>query len=1251
MSFTSNVSSGSVITGEMVAGGEQYVSAGGITSNTTVRNSGRQYVASGGMAIVTNVNSGGSQYVDGTAAYTTINSSGSQFVDGKATYTTINFNGSQYVDGTATSTTINSGGSQQVDFYGTAVSTIINSGGLQTVSYNGLTSKTVINDNGSQYVSSGGTATSTFISSGGIQEVFSSGLTFYTVISSGGEQFVSSGGVTSMTRISSGGDQKVAGMAVGATVSSGGAQFVAGGTATTTVISSGGGQFVSSGGFASKSTVKSGGLLMVGSGCSATGFTISSGGILGWDFNAVLSGTSKSASSSVIISSSTGNYSYNLYIYGGYQYVSAGQTADSTVINSGGSQYILRGGTANNCTVQNTGLQYVSSGGTANDTIINSGGLQDIAYRGTANDTAINSGGSQHVSSGGAVNNIFIGAGGDMAVDNGGLLGGTLTVDGGHVDLGNTDSLSKVTEVTYMLADTSANDSLITIDTGTLGSELTAYSLNLNNASAGSYLLLEATDLSGMAGKTFTLNCADISASLLVGSTYTFTNGNSVSLSIADSAIDHLVAEVSGDFIAPSVPTDLTQKATGAIAALDWSDAADNYSGIKQYNIEYSTDSLFTVATAATSNASALTLDLTGLTTLTTFYWRVQAEDNYGNLSGWSSSSSFIATPTDLAANDYKAAKDISILDNWVGLDDPADCYKITLSNAAKLTLNLTGLSSDVNLSLLDSNGKVLKSSANKGAADEAIANQLLVSGTYYVKVAPAKGVNNASYVLGKTQEDFPTETAGNTLATAGAIPVDGSVNEWVGFADPADYYKLTLDKNGALTLNLTGLSSDASLTLLDNKGKVLKSSTNKGAAAESITSPALLAGEYYVKISPADGGKTAVDNTYYTLGNTVSYFPVETAGNTLATAGAIPVDGSVSEWVGFADAADYYKLTLDKNGALTLNLTGLSSDASLTLLDNKGKVLKSSTNKGSAAESITSPALLAGEYYVKISPADGGKTAVDNTYYTLGNTVSYFPVETAGNTLATAGAIPVNGSVNEWVGFADPADYYKLTLDKNGALTLNLTGLSSDANLTLLDSAGKVLKTSASKSSAAESIASLNLLAGEYYVKISPADGGKTAVNNTNYTLTDTVEYFPVNTAGNSFANAVALTSNGTTHEWLGFGDKEDYYKFEVSADGSAVTGGLSGFDSNINLYVYDSTHKLVASSAKSGLATESIDSGAGKVDAGTYYIKVVLAGTAATYYDLNFNLTQPGSLLTGSADAALTGDPLTKTTGILAS
>ncbi len=1075
MSFTANVSSGAVVTGETIAGGEQQISAGGVASNTNIRNAGLQYISSGGVSIVTAINSGGSQYVNGSAIVVTINSGGSQFVDGSVTSTIINSGGSQYVDGKATSTTINSGGIQEVDFYGSATRTIINSGGIQTVSYFGMTTSTVINNNGGQYVSSGGTAIGTLISSGGSQEILSSGIASNAVISAGGVQFISSGGTANNTAIYSGGDQMVEGNAVGTTVNSGGVQFV------------------SYGGIASRSLVKSGGELMIGSGCSVTGFTISSGGILGWDFDAVFSGKSNG----VAISSSTVNSSYNLHLYDGDQYVLIGETADSTVINSGGSQYVQRGGTADNCTVNNSGIQYVSSGGVANSTVINAGGSQDVSYHGTANDTVINAGGSQHISSGGTANNILVGAGGDLVVSDDGQAAGTLTVDGGHVELEDSSILSSVTNVNYELADAAVSDPLITIDAGTLGTGLTSYSLDVDNTEAGSYSLLEAADLSGMADKTFTVNWNDLSVSLQVGSTYTFANGNSVSLAIAASTVSHLLADVSGDFIAPSVPAGLTQKTTGPDAALAWTNSTDN-SGIKQYDIEYSTSNLFIGATTVTNTVNNYNLNLPGLTGLTTFYWRVQAEDNYGNLSGWSAASSFIATPTDRAANTWQMANDISQLDNWVGLDDPADCYKLTLTIAANVSLSLTGLTGDVNLSLLDATGKVLKASANKGTASESIANQLLTGGTYYVKVAPVAGVTSANYTLTNTTNYFPIDTAPNTWQAARDITL--GVDNWVGFGDPADVYALTMTRAGTLTLGLTGLSGNAPLSLLDATGKILKTAASKGTANESITQN-LLAGNYFVKVAP--GAKVTAAG--YTLTNTTNYFPVDTAGNTWQMATDIT---HLDNWVGFGDPADVYALTMDRAGTLTLGLTGLSGGANLSLLSATGAVLKT-TAAGTAAESITQN-LLAGNYFVKVAP--GAKVTAAG--YTLTNTTNYFPVDTAGNTWQMATDIT---HLDNWVGFGDSADVYALTMTGAGTLALGLTGLSGGANLSLLNSSGKVLKTTAT-GTADESITQ-TLQAGNYFVKVAP--GAK--VTAAGYTLTSTENYLTAALSGNNL-NASAF-------------------------------------------------------------------------------------------------------------------------------
>ena len=86
------------------------------------------------------------------------------------------------------------------------------------------------------------------------------------------------------------------------------------------------------------------------------------------------------------------------------------------------------------------------------------------------------------------------------------------------------------------------------------------------------------------------------------------------------------------------------------------------------------------------------------------------------------------------------------------------------MTGAGTLTLGLTGLGGNADLSLLNANGAVLKSSANAGITNEAINNVLLSAGTYYVRVAAGSGVTAAAYTLSDTVNYFPAATADNTL-------------------------------------------------------------------------------------------------------------------------------------------------------------------------------------------------------------------------------------------------------------------------------------------------------------------------------------------------------------------------------------------------------------------------------------------------------------------------------------------------------
>ncbi|MEO8442053.1 MAG: PPC domain-containing protein, partial [Betaproteobacteria bacterium] len=103
------------------------------------------------------------------------------------------------------------------------------------------------------------------------------------------------------------------------------------------------------------------------------------------------------------------------------------------------------------------------------------------------------------------------------------------------------------------------------------------------------------------------------------------------------------------------------------------------------------------------------------------------------------------------------------------------------------------------------------------------------------------------------------TDGAGNSTAAAATVTVGATptvVNDWVGATDTSDYYKLTLPSAGNLHLNLSGLTANADLGLLNSTGASIASSANAAAANETITR-SVAAGTYYALVTPANGSNT----------------------------------------------------------------------------------------------------------------------------------------------------------------------------------------------------------------------------------------------------------------------------------------------------------------------------------------------------------------------------------------------------------
>ena len=539
------------------------------------------------------------------------------------------------------------------------------------------------------------------------------------------------------------------------------------------------------------------------------------------------------------------------------------------------------------------------------------------------------------------------------------------------------------------------------------------------------------------------------------------------------------------DNVDPSAPAGLAATVTGQSVAFDWNDASDGFGTVSGYEMEVDQQKDFKSPEYYMSfaDSSGLIADIPG----GSYFWRVRAEDSAGNFSSWSSVSTFASTPADTAGNTLKTALNIDDgVDDWTGLSDACDIYKLTMAHNGLLNLNLTGLEDNLNLYLLDGRGNVINSSANNGVLDEAVSNKVLQAGEYYVKVQAAGNSVSSYYDLTHVVNYFPDDTAGNSFAAAGSIPATGTFNEWVGFGDKYDYYKLTLTNAGTLTLGLTGLTGNADLALFNAAGTALKSSAKAGTSDEAISNVMLQAGTYYVRIAAGAG----VNDAAYTLTSTTGYFDGDTkdhAGNSIAAAKLIDRPMQTG-WVGLGDKYDYYKLTLTNAGTLTLGLTGLTGNADLALFNAAGTALKSSAKAGTSDEAISNVMLQAGTYYVRIAAGAG----VNDAAYTLTSTTGYFDGDTkdhAGNSIAAAKLI--DGPVQTgWVGLGDSDDYYRFDLATAAQATLRLHDITGgNADLLLYNVKGVLLKGSVKPGTLEDTLIS-SLAAGTYYARVHAVSG-----------------------------------------------------------------------------------------------------------------------------------------------------------------
>ncbi|MEH1837886.1 MAG: pre-peptidase C-terminal domain-containing protein [Nostoc sp.] len=451
-----------------------------------------------------------------------------------------------------------------------------------------------------------------------------------------------------------------------------------------------------------------------------------------------------------------------------------------------------------------------------------------------------------------------------------------------------------------------------------------------------------------------------------------------------------------------------------------------------------------------------------------------------------------------------------NIFQDSLSNSDRNDYYKFTLNSSSIVTLSLTGLAanSDANLILTDNTGATITAPNLSGNASENIRFTLnnQPSNTYYARIYLVTGTVSTTYNLTMSAEAIQdsgiaddTITLANTNRDISASVNAGSYSatDFVAstgkgnITDPSDYYKFTLNNNGTIGINLNPSTGNADIQLLNSSGQSLQpaaTSTQTGTNLDSI-SRSLAAGTYYVQVY------ANADSTNYNLQVNFTADPVDQGGNTLATATTINLPATISDIVSTVDTQDYYKFTLTSTALVDVKFTSLSADANLTLQNQNGSNIVTTSQSGTTLDEIRR-SLNPGIYNILVTPGAGTTTA----NYTLSVVAQTIGADQAGNSQGAAQNLGIlNSSISrsEFVGNIDTNDYYKFNLNSTSSFNLTLSGLSDNADVQLIrGSNGQTIPYTNQTGSTNETITNLPLSAGTYYIRIYPSGSAETFYN-----------------------------------------------------------------------------------------------------------------------------------------------------------
>jgi RTX calcium-binding nonapeptide repeat (4 copies) len=275
-------------------------------------------------------------------------------------------------------------------------------------------------------------------------------------------------------------------------------------------------------------------------------------------------------------------------------------------------------------------------------------------------------------------------------------------------------------------------------------------------------------------------------------------------------------------------------------------------------------------------------------------YFALIKPNNFVDNTNYTLNLSAVATPATTPSNpgnDLSSALNIGNLSgqktfkDFVGVVDPQDFYRFSLTQNSHFTLNMSGLSDNAGVYLIadlnkngvvDNNETFAEDSYNTSTNNGAIESDLGV-GNYFVLIKPSNVADNSNYTLNLSAIATPPTTPsnpGNDLNSAfnlGNLSSPKNFKDFVGVVDRADVYRFNITQISDFSLNMTGLTDRTDVYLIadldrdgviDNNETIAQDTYNSGTNDGIINYSNLGAGTYFALIRPYSDE----DNSNYNL-------------------------------------------------------------------------------------------------------------------------------------------------------------------------------------------------------------------------------------------------------------------------------------------------------------------------------------------------------------------------------------------------